>query len=56
MEFLKRAEQYAAAQGDTDWFNHYYTKYREYHNVSESVWRTLSWIYGDDVAKQLEQS
>mgnify|MGYP003347831272 FL=1 len=54
MEFLIRAEKYAAARGDTNWFKEYYTRYREWYNVEDSVWCALTWLYDEDVAKLLK--
>jgi len=54
MEFLERAEKYAAARGDTEFFNHWYTKYREWYNVNDSVWCALTWLYDEDVARVLK--
>ena len=54
MDFLIRAEKYAMARGDENWFKHYYTKYREWYNVEDSVWAALTWIYDEHVAKLLK--
>ena len=54
LEFLKRAEKYAEARGDELFFKEYYTKYREFYNVSDSVWCALTWLYDEDVAKLLK--
>jgi hypothetical protein len=54
MDFLIRAEKYAQARGDENFFKHYYTKYREWYNVEDSVWCTLSWMYDEDVARLLK--
>lgn len=56
MDFLKRAQDYAESINDRGWFSHYYAIYREEHlmNVHDSVYATLSWLYGDDVAIRLE--
>jgi len=54
LEFLKRAERYAEARGDEKYFKHWYTKYREYYNVSDSVWCALTWLYDEDTAKLLK--
>jgi hypothetical protein len=54
MDFLIRAEKYAGARGDENWFKHYYTKYREWYNVEDSVWCALTWLYDEDVAKLLK--
>ena len=54
MDFLIRAEQYATKRGDENWFKFYYTNYREWFNVEDSVWRTLVWLYDEDTANLLK--
>ena len=54
MEFLIRAERYAEARGDEYWFKNLYTGFREYNNINESVWKTLSYLYGNRTADLLE--
>ena len=54
MDFLIRAEKYAMARGDENFFKHWYTRYREYYNVEDSVWCALTWLYDEDVAKLLK--
>ena len=54
LEFLKRAESYAAARGDENWFKEVYTRYREWYNVSDSVWCALTWLYDEDSARMLK--
>ena len=54
MDFLKLAEQYAAARGDDMWFKEVYTELREFNNVNDSVWQALSYLYDGYVADQLE--
>ena len=54
MEFLKRAEKYAEARGDEYWFKNLYSGYREFNNVQDSVWKTLSYLYNNEVADLLE--
>lgn len=54
MEFLERAEFYAAARGDTESFNKWYSRYREWYNVNDSVWCALTWLYDEEVAKLLK--
>jgi len=54
MDFLIRAEKYAEARGDDAFFKWIYTNHREYNNVTDSVWKTLSYLYGDYVADLLE--
>ena len=53
MDYLLRAENYAVDQGDGDWFKMYYTDYRKYYNVRDSIYRTLAWLYDENTAKML---
>lgn len=54
MEFLARAERYCLARGDELWFKNLYTGFRQYNDVADSVWKTLSYLYGNVVADLLE--
>ena len=54
MEYLKRAEQYAEARGDEFWFKNLYTQFRDFDNVTDSIWKTLSYLYSNEVADQLK--
>lgn len=54
LEFLKRAESYAAVRGDEMYFKNLYTGFREYNNVEDSVWKTLSYLYDADTAQLLK--
>ena len=54
LDYLIRAEKYAKARGDEYWFKQYYTKYRQDNNVTDSVWKTLSYLYSDETADLLE--
>jgi hypothetical protein len=54
LEFLKRAERYAEARGDSAWFKERYTAYREWYNVEDSVWCALSWLYDETSADLLK--
>jgi hypothetical protein len=54
MDFLIRAERYAAARGDERQFSNLYEQFRQYNNVSDSVWKTLSYLYSNHVADLLE--
>jgi hypothetical protein len=54
MEYLKRAELYCAAKGDELWFKNLYTGFRQYNTVSDSVWKTLSYLYSNETADLLE--
>ena len=47
LDYLIRAEKYAKARGDEYWFKNLYTGFREYSNINESVWKTLSYLYGN---------
>jgi hypothetical protein len=48
MEFLKNAEAYCESIGDSFWFKEYYTRYREYYSVEDSVYSALLAMYGDE--------
>ena len=50
MEYLKQAELYALERGDELWFKNLYTQFREFNNVKDSVWKTLSYLYSNEVA------
>lgn len=54
MEFLKRAERYAEARGDELCFKNLYQGFRAFNGVTDSVWKTLSYLYGNTVADLLE--
>lgn len=54
MDFLKRAERYAEARGDELWFKNLYTHFRQYNGVTDSVWKTLSYLYSNETADLLE--
>lgn len=54
MKFLERAKRYAEARGDELWFKNIYTFYRDCNGVTDSVWKTLSYLYGDSIADFLE--
>lgn len=53
-KFLERAERYALARGDEMWFKNLYTDFRAYNGVTDSVWKTLSYLYSNEVADLLE--
>ena len=55
MKFLQLAEIYAQAREDEFYFKKFYTDFREFNGVTESVWRTLSYLYGNSVANQLKK-
>jgi len=54
MDFLKRAQDYAAKRGDENWFAEIYSLYREWHNVEDSVRCALNWLYDEDTARLLK--
>jgi len=54
MEFLQRAERYAEARGDLNYFREAYTVLREYHTVQDSVWKALAYLYDGYVADLLD--
>ena len=54
MEYLKRAEDYCAARGVSEWFKRFYESYRKFYNVTDSVFCALSWLYDEEVAELLK--
>ena len=54
MDFLIRAEKYAEERGDDLWFKNLYTGFRQYNDVEESVWKTLSYLYSNQVADNIQ--
>jgi len=54
MEYLKRAELYAEERGDEFYFKNLYTQFRDFNDVTDSVWKTLSYLYSNEVADLLE--
>jgi hypothetical protein len=54
MEFLKRAERYAEARGDENYFREAYTLLREFNSVEDSVWKAVAYLYDGYVADLLE--
>ncbi len=50
LESLKRAERYCEARGDEMYFKNLYTGFREYNDVEDSVWKTLSYLYDTETA------
>lgn len=54
MEFLKRAERYAEARGDLQYFKNLYEGFRQYNGVTDSTWKALSYLYGNYSADLLE--
>jgi len=53
MKFLQQAEQYAMDRGNAEDFRHWYETYRAWHNVEDSTWYALAWLYDDTVANSL---
>jgi hypothetical protein len=53
-EYLERAERYADARGDYKEFINLYVGFRRYNNIEESVWKTLSYLYGNNSAYLLK--
>lgn len=53
MDYLKRAEAYCDQRGDDLWFKNLYTGFREFNSIEDSVWRTLSYLYSNEVADLL---
>lgn len=56
MKYLILAEEYALNHGDEMYFKYLYTGFREYYNVTDSVWKTLNHLYSNEVADMLEES
>ena len=54
LESLKRAERYTEARGDEMYFKNLYTGFREYNNVEDSIWKSLSYLYDNDTAELLK--
>ena len=54
MEYLKRAQRYAEARGDENYFREAYTILRESRSVEDSVWRALEYLYDGFVADLLK--
>ena len=55
MNFLIIAEKYAEAHDDEMWFKYTYTFFRQTHGVTDSVWKTLAYLYGNRVANMLSE-
>lgn len=53
MDYLIRAEDYAAERGDVIRFKNIYACFRLYYNIRESVWKTLNYLYSSSVADDL---
>ena len=54
MEYLKRAQRYAEARGDDNYFREAYTVLRETNSVEDSVWQALEYLYDGYVADLLK--
>ena len=55
MEYLIRAERYAETLGHDAFFKWVYENHREYNDVRDSIWKTLSYLYGRSIADMLER-
>lgn len=53
MNYLKRAQNYCDQLGDGAWFRNLYTGFREFNGIEDSVWKTLSYLYSNQVADLL---
>jgi len=56
VDYLVRAESYAHALGDGNFFKEAYTCLRQENSVQDSVWFALQYLYGSYVADQLQIS
>lgn len=56
MKYLICAEQYVEARGEEAFFKWVYSVAREHNNVNDSVWKALSYMYGDTVADAIKLS
>lgn len=54
MDFLKRAQSYAEANGDEMYFIEWYSTFRKEYDVRTSVWNALVWLYSDHIATLVE--
>lgn len=54
MEYLNQAELYAESRGNLEEFKTLYAELRESKSVVESVWLTMSYLYGPYVADMFE--
>lgn len=53
--FLIRAQHYARSRGDTNWASHnIYLQTSDGRTLGEAVWNTLEFLYGAEVADQLQ--
>lgn len=53
-DFLARAENYCEARGDEQWFRKIYFDHREHYGVVDATWKTLAYLYSDEVADEIE--
>jgi len=53
VNYLKLAQVYVDERNDTDWFSLHYTNAREWFNVQDSVYKVLTFLYNENVAKKL---
>jgi hypothetical protein len=54
LKFLKSAQEFALNKGDDDWFCEVYTRYRERLDIDDSTWFALSYLYGNEVANEIQ--
>jgi len=54
MKYLKLAEQYAKERQNLVEFRNLYQGFRAYNTVAESVWKTVTYFYGIEVAEMLQ--
>lgn len=54
MMYLKLAQDYSFAHNDDLVFSNLYTGFREFNGIYDSVWKTLAYLYGVDIANKLE--
>ncbi|MFN9291280.1 MAG: hypothetical protein ACK6EB_24675 [Planctomyces sp.] len=53
--FLIMAQRYASARGDANWVsNNIYLQTCDGRTLGEAVWNTLEFLYGAEVADQLQ--
>ena len=53
ISLLERAEKYCLERGDEAWFYHCYTIHRESYCIKDSLWKTMSQMYSDEVANNM---
>ena len=53
MKYLILATKYTTERNDDFWFKNLYTGFREYNGIRDSVWKSLSYLYGNKIADEL---